>query len=341
MCSSDLDRRLKAAYQDLWKTVLLLPSPVASLFFNLELELPAVYAAVNRMLLRSSIPAASRFLAEYRPDVVVSTHWGCTHLLQAARRDGRPPILNIHGEIGGVFSMANCGADLYFALSDEAAAGLESVGVQRSRIRRIPFIIHPDMADRGIPRAEAKRALGIPEDRLTVVFSMGGDGIGPSMRFLDAFRRSGLPATIVVLAGRSVGLLEQARRREDGKSVIAFGYLQDIGGILAAADLLAGKSGTSFVTMAVKRGIPLIVTRIGAPNERDNVGYLLDRGYGWLCRRPRRFVGLLRRLIAEPELREEAARRLELVDRANGAEAIASAAVELVSQEKEASCAPS
>jgi UDP-N-acetylglucosamine:LPS N-acetylglucosamine transferase len=322
------DHLLRRAYQELWKTVLVLPPALSSFFFDMELRAPALFSRINRKFLRTSIPKAAEFLAEYRPDAVMSTHWACTHLFVVARGETAVPILNLHGELGGVFALANCGADLYFAYTEGARAGLVSVGVPADRIVRIPFIVHPDMLDDGVPRSAAKRALGIPEDRLTVVFSMGGDGMGPAMKFVDAFVESVPEATLVVLAGRNGELLEEAKRREDGSRVVVYGYLPDISGILSAADLLAGKCGTSFVTLAVKRRIPLIITRIGAPNERDNMRHVVENGFGWLCTRPREFADCLRGIIRDPTGYRQAAERLQAVDGENGAAVIASTIVE-------------
>ena len=64
------------------------------------------------------------------------------------------------------------------------------------------------------------------------------------------------------------------------------GYQEDISGILGAADVLAGKCGTGYAMLSIAKGIPLIVTHIGAPNERENMLHIVENGHGWYC--PRR-----------------------------------------------------
>ncbi len=71
---------------------------------------------------------------------------------------------------------------------------------------------------------------------------------------------------------------------------VALGYQEDISGIIGAADVLAGKCGTGFAMMAMATGVPLIVTHLGAPNERGNMRYVVENGYGWYCPRPRLFA---------------------------------------------------
>ena len=105
--------------------------------------------------------------------------------------------------------------------------------------------------------------------------------------------------------------------------MVPLGYQEDISEIVAAADALAGKSGTGYAMMAMKKGIPLIVTHIGAPNEYENMRYIVDNGYGWFCPRPRQFVERVMLMTHDRESCRDVLERLEQVGEQNGAEAIA------------------
>ncbi|HUI72322.1 MAG TPA: glycosyltransferase, partial [Spirochaetia bacterium] len=172
-----------------------------------------------------------------------------------------------------------------------------------------------------------KKRLGVPEDNLLVILSLGGEGIGHSLRFVDAFIRGVEGATLLVLAGRNEDLLEQLKKRFSSPKVVPVGYQEDISGLVAAADVLAGKSGTGYAMMAMKKGIPLIVTHIGAPNELENMRFIVDNGYGWYCPTPGQFVERVALMVKDRTSWREVMEKLQQVGPQNGAEAIAAAIV--------------
>ena len=161
-----------------------------------------------------------------------------------------------------------------------------------------------------------------------MVLSLGGEGIGLSNALCRRFVRGVEGATLIVLTGRNTRLLAELEGRFRMDSVIPLGYKEDISGILSAADVLAGKCGTSYAMLAVKKGIPLIVTHIGAPNEGANMRYIVENGYGWYCPRPRQFVQRLSLMAGDRRSYADVLARLALVDRQNGAETMAAAIVE-------------
>jgi UDP-N-acetylglucosamine:LPS N-acetylglucosamine transferase len=305
------DELLQKTFVDLWKVFLGMPPFVSTALFALERLAPRAARALNRRSFRTAVPKAAAFLAEYEPDLVMSTHWACTHLFSMARGEKTFPLYYIYGELGETYSVINCGADLYFTLSQRIDDGLARIGIDAAHIRRIPMIVDPHMVKSDVPRDVLRRDLGIPEDNLVVVLSLGGEGIGHTLPFIDAFARHTTGASLVVLTGRNSALLRALQQRTgggaksasggaksasggaksaSGGAVIALGYQEDISGIIGAADVLAGKCGTGYAMMAMAMGVPLIVTHLGAPNERGNMLYVVENGFGWYCPRPRLFA---------------------------------------------------
>jgi UDP-N-acetylglucosamine:LPS N-acetylglucosamine transferase len=322
------DGLLKKTFEDVWRSLLKMPPILSRFFFALERLFPSLVVALNHRSFRTAVPKAAAFLAAYRPDLIMSTHWACAHLFSMARADNPIPLFLIYGELGATYSVIKSGADLYFAPTPRIEEGLVKIGVPPDRIRPVPFVVDPHLMDNRVPRDELKRQLGIPADRLCVVLSLGGEGIGLSMRFIEEFVRQVEGASLVVLTGRNVKLLGELESRFKGDTVISLGYREDISGILSAADVLAGKSGTGYAMLAVKKGIPLIITHIGAPNEAENMRYIVENGYGWFCPRPRQFVQRLSIMARDRGSYSDVIERLRLVDRHNGAETIAAAIVE-------------
>ncbi len=322
------DQLMERTFVDLWRVALRMPAAVSQSVFALERLAPPVAVALNKRSFRTAIPKAAAFLDDYRPDLIMSTHWACTHLFSMAQGERRAPLFYLYGELGAMYSVINCGADVYFALTPRIVEGLQRIGIPSDHIRQIPMVVHPDMLRNGTPQEELKARLGIPAAHLAVVLSLGGEGLGHVLPFVEAFARDVQGASLIVLTGRNEELLRVLKKRHAGGNVIALGYQDDISWIISASDVLAGKTGTGYAMLAIAKDMPLLVTHIGAPNERENMRYIVDNGYGWYCPRPIEFARRISMMV-----RERAAGRGPRAHDGkpippNGAESIAAAIVE-------------
>ena len=325
------DAMMQRTFIDLWRVILSLPGPLQNALFGLERLFPRATRAVNRSRFRTAVPKAAALLAADPPDLIVSTHWACTHLFSMARGDRRIPLYYIYGELQETYSIARCGADRYFTFSAKVGGDLARMGVDPATIQQIPVIVDPAMVWNDTPREVLRRGLGIPPESLAVVLSLGGEGIGRTIPFIEAFAREAKGATLVVLTGRNTALLDRIRRRVTSPSVIALGYQEDLSGIVASADVLAGKSGTGFAMMAIATGIPLIVTHLGAPNEAGNMRHIVENGHGWYCPRPQMFTRKVAELVKGHSCSTDSPGAAGRVAVQNGAETIAAAIVDALS----------
>ncbi|MGO9307621.1 MAG: hypothetical protein ACLQDL_01200 [Spirochaetia bacterium] len=325
----DLDDELmRKTFVDMWRVFLRMPHFLSRAVFFLERLAPGLTRAVNLRSFRTAVPKAAAYLAAQKPDLIMSTHWACSHLFSLAQPQRRIPLFYIYGELRATYSVINCGADRYFTLSPRIEEGLARFGVDPARMRRVSMVVDPRMVTSEIPRDVLRRGLAIPQEDLLVVLSLGGEGIGRTLPFIEAFARDVKGASLVVLTGRNSSLLSSIQERIRSDSVIAMGYQEDISGIIAAADVLAGKCGTGYAMMAIATGIPLIVTHLGAPNERANMRHIVENGNGWYCPRPRLFTARVSGLARERAACRDSTGARAAVARRNGAEEIAAAIVE-------------
>ena len=161
-----------------------------------------------------------------------------------------------------------------------------------------------------------------------MVLSLGGEGIGLSLGFLNRFVKDINDVTMVVLTGHNNALLSQIKARDFGEKIHAFGYQDFVGEYIATADVLAGKCGTNYAMLAAKSRRPLIIMRAGAPNEFANMRVLIKGGYAWYCPTPLEFVSAISELAHDPEKYAAALDRLDHVGAGNGAETMAESIIE-------------
>jgi len=325
------DALMQRTFVDYWRLILKMPGPVSRALFGVERLAPDLVRALNRRSFRTAVPKAAAYLAEHPVDLIMSTHFACSHLFAMARGSREMPIYFVYGELETAYSIADCGADLYFAFTQKAIDGLARLGIDRSIIRQLPFVFDPAMVRSDVPRDALRRELGIPPDHFVVVLSLGGEGIGKPIPFIEAFARGVTGATLIVLTGRNTEMLDEIRRRVRSPSVVALGYQEDLSPVCASADVFAGKVGTGFASLAIATGIPVIVTHIGAPNERGTMRFLVENGHGWHCPRPEMFVRKVSELARDRALRAESSSRTCPAAARNGAETIAAAIVDALS----------
>ena len=107
------------------------------------------------------------------------------------------------------------------------------LGIDRAIIREVPLVVDPAMMRSDVPRDVLRRGLSIPPDHFAVVLSLGGEGIGRPIPFIEAFAREVKRATLIVLTGRNTDLLDKVRRQVRSPAVMALGYQEDLSPVIA------------------------------------------------------------------------------------------------------------
>ena len=299
---------LSDLYVRSWQKILAQPNWVKNGAFALNAMFPWIFGLLNKRAIREALPAALLLLEEYRPDLILPTHWGCGHLFEHARRLGksRVPLFYLYTELAGAAKQIRCGADIYFCLSEDALAALMKIGIPRSQLVVTDLIVQNELLGELPDRAESRRELGLTEDRFTVVFSLGGEGIGKTFPFLDHFYTHGRHAQMLVLTGNNTDLLQSLLRRYPERTshakIVPVGFRSDLRRVFSAADLLTGKCGTGFAVEAIKTHRPLIINSLGAPNEADNRDYLVKRGFGSYTPRPADLTALIETYAIDDKL---------------------------------------
>lgn len=260
------------------------------------------------------------------PDAVVHTHGYHADVvgLRAARAAHRPAVATVHGYTGGGFKnrvlewldrRALARFDAVVPVSRPLSALLERSGVAGDRLHLIPnaYAGSPPM-----PRAEARRRLGLPGD-VPVVGWVGRltHEKGPDL-FLEALAL--VPewhAAILGAGAMESALKERARALGVENRISWHGIVPDAGTLLAGFDavmLSSRTEGTPIVLLeAMAAGASLVVTEVGGiPDVVSS-----DEAILVAPDQPALLAHGLRRIAAEPEAArvrtEQAQRRLALL----------------------------
>ncbi len=207
--------KLTGLYVGAWQWILAQPGFIKSFAFTLSRRVPWAFDFFNRRAIKEALPGLRTYLEAFTPDIVVPTHWGCSHLFDAGRREYgfNFPIAYLYTELASAYRQVVCGADRYFCLTEEARDALVEVGVATDRIRIVDLIVQADLAAELPERRESRESLGLMRDTFTVLFSLGGEGIGNAVPYLDHYFEYGSRAQILVLTGKNTAFLRMLESR--------------------------------------------------------------------------------------------------------------------------------
>ena len=248
-----------------------------------------------------------RMVERVDPDIIVSTHPPVTCVLgQLRRRDRiREPVVATITDLDGLCFWVHPGIDLHLVMHDSCIAQVERLAGPGSARCARP-LLGPAFREPST-RAQARRALGLPEDGAIAVVSGGGWGVGK----LEEAARAALEIedlSVICLAGRS----ESARRRLElafaaEARVSVWGFTDRMSDLLAAADALVHSTGGVTVLEALARDCPVIA--YGAPpgHARLTAKALVKHGLGQLALSPEQLTASLRSVLERPPAAVKAA----------------------------------
>jgi processive 1,2-diacylglycerol beta-glucosyltransferase len=234
------------------------PWTYTMVYWLLEHVLPIRVLARRLLCMLGSRPLA-RAIAEHDPDVVVSTYPAVTVVLARLRRTGEvccPTVATIT-DLTGLFFWAQPGIDVHLVMYSESMPSVERIA-GRGSVKLVRPLISAEFLE---PRcqAEARRALGLPQEGRTVVVSGGGWGVGDIAGAVREFTRVPEVSAIVCLAGHNEQLAGKLRGAFAGEPrVRVFGFTDKMPEILAAADVLVHSTGGVTCLEARAAGTPVV-----------------------------------------------------------------------------------
>jgi glycosyltransferase involved in cell wall biosynthesis len=277
-----------------------------------------------------AVAALRRVLEEARADVVhahglragfvaalAGNHWPGARLRRPARP--RPLVVTWHNAViaGGLRGRAGRLAERVVARSADLTLGVSTELVQRAASlgagdARLGIVVAPALPAPSRSRAAVRTELGASAEGVRVILSVGRLHPQKAHHILIAAAarwRELDPPPVVVIAGSGPSYLQLAARISAERApVTLLGHRSDVADLLAAADLAVVSSiwegRPMFAQEALRSGTPLVATPVGGiPDLVGDAAVLVPAGD------PDALDTAVRRLLADPQLRAEYARR--------------------------------
>ncbi len=323
------DKKLDRYYRQSWKTLLSKPNFARFAFGLLGDGLPVLTMSVLNDMIQEAIPKAIGYILGYKPDLIITTHWGCGSIFQAAREEmgADIPLFLTRNDLGGAYLLQDCDADMTFVMSDDAKKAFLDMGIPDNKLKRVNPLVRPQFVENSISKSEARKRLNLGENKFTLLLAEGGEGLGSTEELLEGILKKikviNSSFQVMVVTGRNTELLVRLKKGFNSSDVIPMGYRNDMHILMKAADVVAGKCGANYTMETVISGKPFIITQIGAPSEEYNKKFIVKNGYGWYAPTAKSLLELLSEIMKDTGKIEEKLENLKKLPSHNGAEEIA------------------
>lgn len=175
----------------------------------------------------------------------------------------------------------------YFVALDETREHLAKLGIPRGNLTVSGIPIDPVFTI-----AKEKQAMrmkhGLDADRITILVSAGGFGVGPIEHIMTSLLEMRHPAQVLAMCGRNEELLARigeiaASGRNGNVAIHPIGYTTDMDEYMAASDMAIGKPGGLTMSEAMAKGLVFVIVNPIPGQEERNADHLLEEGAAIRC----------------------------------------------------------
>ncbi|MBI2430931.1 MAG: hypothetical protein HYV39_02875 [Candidatus Levybacteria bacterium] len=249
-------------------------------------------------VLDSDLPNLIEKIEGYEPDLVISTYFMHSHALAKWRKEHRQKfkLWNVVADPWTINPVSFVpGADINLVY-DEAGEELAlKLGIEKNKVFKSGWWVRkemyrPELNDPAF-RFKIRKKLGF-DDKQPVIF-VGGGSLGtnsiaklfPALllikRDVGVVFNSGTDKMTYAMVERFSQLLERLKLTKRVK-IVNLGWIENMGEILCACDVVFGKAGPNFLFDVVAVGKPFVaITHVGG-QEDGNLELIKRKKLGWV-----------------------------------------------------------
>ncbi|MDD5109068.1 MAG: glycosyltransferase [Candidatus Omnitrophica bacterium] len=219
-----------------------------------------------------------KYLEDENSDFIISTHFLNSELAAGLKLKNKikSKLITVITDFGVHPFWVSRGTDIYIA-----ASGFTRDELLRSGVDEIQIMVLGIPFSQNFSKTQDRKRLadkfGILVDKFTVLIMTGSFGTGP----LEKITQSLCDETQVLVVCANNKSLFTRLRKKDYKSVRVFGFVDNVGELMAVSDIMITKPGGSSITELLVMGlVPIFITAIPG-QEKNNAKILAAYGVGF------------------------------------------------------------
>ncbi len=244
---------------------------------------PKAAQALNRV--RAIFPSNSRsrfarYVKQFKPDVVLCTHYfplETLHHLRRKRGGPRPLAVSVVTDFEAHALWMDTCVNLYCVAAEQTKARLVARGAAEENV----VVTGIPISARFSARLDAKavrKTLGLRDDLPVLLVPSGGFGMGPVGEILAQLDKVERPFQSVVVTGRNQELRRELAAQDRKHPTQVLGLVTNMHELMAVADLIITKPGGLTSSEALAMGKPLFILNPIPGQEAANSDFLLEHG---------------------------------------------------------------
>ena len=220
-----------------------------------------------------------------QPQLIITTHALLSYATARAneRRQKRVPLVFQLTDLERLHMpwFTEKQADAYLAPTREIFSQALAQGIDKSRLYLTGRPVQRQFLEVSSGRRnETLSALSFDPGVFTIFLQGGARGSARVDRVIEVLLSTGMPMQIILAASNNKSM---ASRYTGVKQVRVLTFTETIAPYMAAADVIAGKAGASFISEAFILEKPFIVTAFLPGQETPNLQFIERYNLGWVC----------------------------------------------------------
>lgn len=241
-------------------------------------------------------------IEQIQPQLIITTHALLSYATARVNEHRRQPVPLVFQltDLGQVHMtwFTEKQADAYFAPTSEIFAQARTQDIAANRLYLTGRPVRRQFWEASLDtRSETLSALGLDPATFTIFLQGGAKGSAGVDRTIASLLSAAVPVQIMLAVGTNK---EMALRYVGHKRVRTLPFTELIAPYMAAADMIAGKAGASFISEAFVLEKPFLVTAFIPGQETPNLQFIERHNLGWICPETAAQQALLSRVASNP-----------------------------------------
>jgi len=267
-------------------------------------------------LVKLNTPGVKKMVEWMKPDLIISCYFFHSHSLARLKEEGAKfELWTVVADPWTTNRMSFVpGANWHLVYDEVGEKQAYRYGVKKGKVLKTGWWVREELYEKKFRisnfKFQMRRKMGFGDDR-PVIF-IGGGSLGGN------FLAKVLP--MLMLAKKKVGVvfntgndklafnlveeyikLFKRIKRDDTVIIKNYGWIDNMGEVLAGCDMVFGKAGPNFLFDCVAVGKPMVaITHIGG-QEDGNIELIRKKKLGWVREKSRKLTDFFLSYIEEPE----------------------------------------
>ena len=220
------------------------------------------------------------FFVDYQPEIILTTHVFGAQVLDVLKRQGhlQVPIMGINTDYCIHPFWEDVPTVDYIVTPNELMRyAAERRGIRAQRLLPLGIPVAAKFQEK-IDKQEARRVLGLQQDKTTILLMGGSMGYGDMLHNVAQVDAMGEEYQLVCLAGSNERLYQELRQLQVRSPLHVQSFTDKVALYMRAADCIVTKPGGLSTSEALACGLPMILVSPIPGQEDRNAQFFLNNG---------------------------------------------------------------